>query len=149
MKSPVEPCQSIITYNCKFLWNISRCCHVSLPLSYQNLENVKQIYLPVKQTNITWLFKAFQDIFWPLQSWSECVWRRPYITTQPTLTSPCPLVPNELYRIGLAWLVLLTGTHISICSTWAGRGDRLGGSAAFSVTSESFTATASSNGKSA
>lgn len=59
------------------------------------------------------------------------------------------LVPNELYRIGPAWLVLLTGTHISICSTWAGRGDRLGGRAAFSVTSESFTATASSNGKSA
>lgn len=69
--------------------------------------------------------------------------------TRPTHTSIAPsLVPNELYRIGPAWLVLLTGTHISICSTWASRGDRLGGSAVFSVTSESFTATASSNSKS-
>lgn len=59
------------------------------------------------------------------------------------------LVPNELYRIGPAWLVSLTGTHISICSTWAGREDRLGGGGAFSVTSESFAATASSDGKSA
>lgn len=68
--------------------------------------------------------------------------------TVPAISTSLRPISNELYRIGPAWLVSLTGTHISICSTWAGRGGRLGGSAAFSVTSKSFAATASSNIKS-
>lgn len=59
-----------------------------------------------------------------LQSWS---WRvlAEGSTSQQNNTAhiyiPLYPVPNELYRIGPAWLVLLSGTHISICSTWAGK----------------------------